>query len=89
MGGRLPTSPRSKRASARTYRELELLSEAFGVFMRMWFAPTPNLAEDVKRDARETAHSRYRQFCEHISQQFQGGRRFLHDFPQELGGQRH
>jgi hypothetical protein len=75
---------RLDRAGARTHRALELLSEAFGVFMRMWFAHTPTLAEAVKRDARENSDSRYRQFCEHISQQFQNGRRFSHDFPHEL-----
>jgi hypothetical protein len=71
------------RAVARSQRDLELLSEAFAVFIRLWFAHTPSLPEDGKRAARMTAESRYKQFVEHVAEQFSGGRRFLDDLPHE------
>jgi hypothetical protein len=71
------------RAVERDHRDLELLSEAFGVFVRLWFAHTPGLAEDAKGPARRVAESRYKQFVEHVAQQFSGGRRFLDDLPRE------
>jgi predicted DNA-binding protein len=71
------------RAGARLHRDVELLSEAFAVFVRLWFAHTPTIPEDGKAGARSTAESRYRLFVEHVGQQFSGGRRFLDDLPRE------
>jgi hypothetical protein len=41
------------------------------------------MPEDAKRSARMNADSRYKQFVEHVVQQFSGARRFLDDLPQE------
>jgi hypothetical protein len=71
------------RAGARTHRDLELLSETFAVFMRIWFAHTPGLDENEKPAAREDAEGRYQQFVEHIAGRFMGGHRFLDDLPRE------
>jgi hypothetical protein len=71
------------RACERIHRDVALSSEAFAVFIRLWFAHTPTLPEDAKPAARSTAESRYRQFVEHVVQQFSGGRRFLDDLPHE------
>jgi hypothetical protein len=72
------------RALTRSQRDVELLSEAFAVFMRLWFAHMPSIPEEEKKAARSTAESRYRQFVEHVVEQFSGGRRFLDDLPREL-----
>ncbi len=72
------------RAGARLHRDVELLSEAFAVFVRLWFAHTPTIPNDGKAAARSTAESRYRQFVEHVGEQFSGGRRFLDDLPREV-----
>jgi hypothetical protein len=74
------------RALARSHRDLEFLSEAFSVFLRIWFAHTPTIPENSKGSARESAESRYRQFVEHLVEQFSGGRRFLDDLPHESVG---
>jgi hypothetical protein len=74
------------RAAARSQRDVELLSEAFAVFMRLWFAHTPTIPEDGKSAARAIAESRYRQFVEHVAEQFSAGRRFLDDLPHESIG---
>jgi len=71
------------RALDRDHRDIELLSEAFAVFVRLWFAHTPNIPEDEKKLARTSADSRYRRFVEHVIEQFSGGRRFLDDLPRE------
>ena len=71
------------RALERIHRDLELLSEAFGVFIRLWFAHTPAVQEDAKPSARRIAESRYKQFIEHVTHQFSGGQRFLDDLPRE------
>jgi hypothetical protein len=75
------------RALARNQRDVELLSEAFAVFVRLWFAHTPNIPEESKGSARASAESRYRRFTEHVAEQFSGGRRFLDDLPHESIGE--
>ena len=54
------------------------------MFVRLWLAHTPTLPGDAKPTARSTAESRYKQFVEHVVQQFSGGRRFLDDLPHEV-----
>ena len=58
---------RMGRAVERCHRDLELLSEAFGVFVQVWFAHTPTLDEGEKMSARRDAESRYRRFLEHAA----------------------
>jgi hypothetical protein len=74
------------RALARSQRDVELLSEAFAVFVRVWFAHTPVVPESGKKSARADAEIRYRRFVEHVAEQFSGGRRFLDDLPYESIG---
>jgi hypothetical protein len=47
------------RADARAHRDLELLSEAFAVWVKIWFVQTPRIDGDAKELARRTAESRY------------------------------
>jgi predicted DNA-binding protein len=72
------------RAEARLQRDMELLSEAFAIFVQLWFAHTPSVPAQVKVDARATANSRYKQYVQYIVRQFSGGQRFLDDLPREL-----
>ena len=71
------------RAADRVHRDVELLSAAFAVFVRLWFAHTPSLRDELKPAARSDAESRYRQFMDYVAQEFTGGRRFLDDLPRE------
>jgi CRP-like cAMP-binding protein len=75
---------RLSRAEARTQRDLELLSEAFGVWVRVWFAHTPSVEEAAKDLARRTAESRFAQFVEHVVERFSGEKRFLDVLPREV-----
>jgi hypothetical protein len=73
-----------KRDMARDHRDLELLSEAFGRYMRLWFvAHVPNTAEAGRAAARGAAETQYRQFAQHLGAQFKGGHRFVDDVPIE------
>ncbi len=75
---------RIERALARDRRDLELLSEAFGRYMRLWFtAHAPNTAEAGKTAARGSAEAQYKQFAQHLGAQFTQGHRFLDDLPLE------
>ncbi len=75
---------RLDRADARAQRDLELLSEAFAVWVKIWFVQTPRIESDAKELARRTAESRYAQFVQHVVEQFVGGQRFLDDLPREV-----
>lgn len=75
---------RLDRAIERTHRDVQLLAEAFAVFVQLWLAHAPTLNEDERKAARKTAESRYKQFVEHIGKQASGGRRFLDYFPREV-----
>jgi hypothetical protein len=67
--------------------DFEILSQAFGVFIRLWFAQTPRLADDVKIGAEDRAHKRYAQFAEHVSELVASGRSFAADFVTEKSNQ--
>jgi hypothetical protein len=71
------------RAHERAHRDLEFLSEAFGVFVRLWLAYTPQIPDDAKQSARRTSESRFAQYIEHVVERFTGGHRFLDDLPRE------
>jgi hypothetical protein len=69
------------RDMARHHRDLELLSEAFGRYMRLWFvAHAPSAGEAGKAAAGEVP---YKQFAQHLGTQFKQGHRFIDDFPAE------
>jgi hypothetical protein len=75
------------REASNRKNDFEILSQAFGVFIRLWFAQTPRLANDVKIGAEDRAHKRYAQFAEHVSELIASGRRFAADFVAEKSDQ--
>jgi predicted DNA-binding protein len=72
------------RALTRVHRDLELYSEAFGVFVRHALAHAPNVPEGRRDEMRARAESRYKKFVEHVAEQYSGGHRFLDDLPHEM-----
>jgi len=71
------------RAWNRTQRDLEIQMEAFGLWVKLWFAHTPRVPDDAKDFARRTAESRFAQFQQHLIEQFQGDHRFIDDLTRE------
>jgi len=74
---------RQGREQQKTHRDLRLLAEAFAIFVKIWFAHTAPVPEDGKRAARLLAESRYKQFVEHVTEEFARGKRFFDDLPRE------
>jgi hypothetical protein len=75
---------RLRRACDRTQRDLEIHMEAFAVYVKLWFAHTPQIPDNAKDSARREAESRFVQFQEYLVEQFQGGCRFVDDLPREV-----
>ncbi len=71
------------RAQARTQRDLEILSQAFATFIRLWFAHTPAVSQDARKAVQASAEGRYRQFVDYVADEFAAGKRFIDDLPQE------
>jgi hypothetical protein len=78
---------RTNRELAHAQRDLELLSEAFGRYMRLWFmAHAASTTEAGKGATRGAGETQYRQFAQHLGAQFKQGHRFVHDVPVEAFG---
>jgi hypothetical protein len=71
------------RELGRVQRDVEILSEAFGIWVKLWFAHTPSVAEDARRAARASAEARYAQYVQHVTEQYARGSRFVDDLPRE------
>ena len=75
---------RMEHGLARNHRDLELLSEAFGRYMRLWFAAhVPSTAEAGMAATRGAAEAAYKRFAQHLGAQFAQGHRFIDDLPVE------
>jgi hypothetical protein len=71
------------RSIERTHRDVELVSQAFGLFVQFWFAHVPAIPSSQKDAARRHSASQFKKFMEHLAAQFSQGRRFLDDLPKE------
>jgi hypothetical protein len=60
-------------------RDIDLLSQGFGVFMQLWFAHTPRISDESKAAAEREALRRYSQFLDHVVREIEAGRRFAHE----------
>ena len=74
---------RLSRALERVHRDVEILSQAFAMFVRLWFAHTPRLPREARPAAKASAEARYRQFLDHVAERVASGKRFVDDLPQE------
>jgi hypothetical protein len=64
----------------RDHRDLELLSEAFGLYMRAWFlAHSPSVAENSK--TMRAGEGACKIFAQHLGERFSAGHRFVDDLP--------
>jgi len=71
------------RAVARLERDLALQSEAFAVFVQIWFAHTPAMAADSRKKAQAADEERYEKYVNYVAEQYSGGHRFLDDLARE------
>jgi hypothetical protein len=69
-------------ALAREHRGLELLSEAFGRYLRLWFgAHSPSPPEGGGYAAAQVVEDRYARFARHLGEMFSEGHRFRDALP--------
>jgi hypothetical protein len=65
----------------RLARDVEILSQTVGMFLRVWFAHTPALRKEARQAASQSGEQRYRLLLERVGEQFTGGKRFTDDLP--------
>jgi hypothetical protein len=65
----------------RLARDVEILSQTVGMFLRIWFAHTPPLPKEARQSASQSGEQRYRLLLERVGVQFTEGKRFCDDLP--------
>jgi hypothetical protein len=70
---------RLSRRSARQERDLEILSEAFAAFVRLWLAYRPELPPNEMEAKRRLGRQRYDQFVEIVSHRLSDSARLASD----------
>lgn len=70
-------------------RDFDLVSQALGVFIQLWFAHTPRIPDEAKAGAEQTALKRYDQFLDHVATQIIGGQRFAREIARDDRGSAH
>lgn len=76
------------RAIERTHRDLELLMEAFGIWVKIWFAHMPRIGGDDLDLVRRSAESRFMEFVEEVAQDYSSGHHFLEELWRAVLAQR-
>jgi hypothetical protein len=72
---------RERRQRELLQRDVEVLSESFGRFLRLWFAAHAQADAGHAGAARKAADAQYEQFARAIAEHFRSGHRFVHDLP--------
>ncbi len=70
---------RVERRLSKAHRDLEMLSECFGVWVRLWFAHTPELPASAKSAAQLSARKRFGEFEEFVAKRLHAGERLSVD----------
>jgi hypothetical protein len=68
----------------RLARDVEILSQAVGMFLRVWLAHTQPLSKEARQAASQSSEQRYRLLSERVGQQFSDGKCFTDDLPPGL-----
>jgi predicted DNA-binding protein len=63
----------------RTTRDVRMSAEAFGAFVNIWYAYTPELPDEAKRGAQRQAARRFDAFVRSVALRLGNGRPFLDD----------
>jgi hypothetical protein len=68
---------RIERNQERGQRDGDFFVEAFAVFVQIWLAHTPRLADADKPSAEQSALERFREYAEHVAEKVAEGGTFL------------
>jgi len=75
---------RQQRMIGQLQRDFNVLSEAFGVYVQLYFAHTPEVETHSKEAAKHQGLKRYNQFVDYVAQQYSGGHRFINDLAEDV-----
>ncbi len=75
---------RQQRAVGRLHRDLNVLAEAFAVYVQLYFAHTPEVGANEKEAAKHQGFRRYGQFVDYVAKRYGGGHRFINDLAEDL-----
>src|SRR5450755_1105494 len=70
---------RLTRRISRLQREIDVLAEFTTVWAKMWFAHTPQLSDDARKTAQQTAAKRYAELIDFLTKRMSGPKRFIID----------
>jgi len=70
---------RLSRGLGRAQRDVEVLSEAFAIFVQLWLAHTPRLPDAERPAAERSALARFSQFLDHLAGKVASGRTFVRE----------
>jgi hypothetical protein len=77
---------RIEQALAGGHRDVEILSEAFGRYMRLWFmAHVPDASQGNRSAALASAEKAYLWFARQLAERLSEGHRFVDDLPDGAG----
>ena len=74
---------RLNRSVARAHRDTNVAADAFGVFVQLWLAHTPRIAEEEKTDAERSALARFARFVDHVAAKVAAGPPLLRELAPE------
>jgi hypothetical protein len=74
---------RVERNQQRGQRDSDFFVEAFAVFVQIWMAHTPRLADADKPAAEQSALQRFREYAEHVAEKVAEGGTFPADLVRE------
>jgi len=72
----------------RTHRDLELFMEAFGIWVKIWFAYVPRIDGDDREIMARQAESRFAEFVDEVAQDYSSGHHFVEDLWRAVLAQR-
>lgn len=72
------------RGLSKVDNQVNIHTEAFGLFMQYWFAHTPEIAEEEKTLANADAKRRYRAFVEYLTHRLGKGSRFTDELVKDF-----
>lgn len=70
---------RVSRAMTGVRRDVGVLADAIGVYVQVWLAHTPRIADAERPGAEKAALARFAQFTEHVATRFATGQSFMSD----------
>jgi hypothetical protein len=70
---------RLERSVERVHRDSDVFAEAFAVFVKIWLAHTPRLADSEKRLAEHSALQRFAEYHEYVAEKVAEGGTFIAD----------